>query len=448
MTGATKYRIKRWLIILAAFIIVVALSIFSVIIVVRNEQKLEEQLEMERQEQLIESSEPADEIESSATGTGATGNDNSESGKTETGISETETSEEVIVEEPEPPHVTLAMVGDVLMHLKVTDSGLMEDGTYNYDHMFANVKDEIEAADLAIVNQEVILGGKDLGFSGYPMFNTAFEVGDAEAAAGFDVVLHATNHTMDKGRQGLLNDMDFWKNNHPEIAVLGINETEEAQDDIFVYEKDGIRIAILNYTYGLNGMPMPSDMPFAVNLMDENLMDRNIAKAHEVADFVVVTVHWGNEYQTVESENQHMWCEFFLERDVDLVIGAHPHVIQPVEMWVDEEDGDEMLVYYSLGNFINSTADTGTGVGKRVVGGMAQITISADEEGEPFIEEYGVLPLVTQIEYGPGKIATYKLEDYTDEMAAASRMSARDPSFNLEMCKNLCREVWGDLYKE
>lgn len=418
--------------VIVAFIMVVIGSILSTILVTQNEMELENSKNNAtvQTEEITES-----ESESFA--------EESKAEIPEEWITLEDDLEEVIT-----PEISLVMVGDVLMHLKVTESGKMEDGTYNYDHMFANVKDEVEAADLAIINQEVILGGKDLGFSGYPMFNTAFEVGDAEADAGFDVVLHATNHTMDKGRQGLLSCMDFWKTNHPEMAVLGINETAEAQDEIYVYEKDGIKIALLNYTYGLNGMPMPSDMPYAVNLMDEELMDRNIAKANELADFVVVTVHWGNEYQTVESANQHMWCEFFLERDVDLVIGAHPHVIQPVEMYVDEEDGDEMLVYYSLGNFINSTADTGRGVGKRVVGGMADVKIGMDEKGDVKITDYGVIPLVTQIGTGPGNMTTYKLCDYTEELAKENRMAARDPGFSLEMCKNLCTEVWGDLCEE
>ncbi|MBR4966183.1 MAG: CapA family protein, partial [Lachnospiraceae bacterium] len=236
--------------------------------------------------------------------------------------------EEALVSEI-PQQISLVMVGDMLMHLKVTQSGLMEDGTYNYDHIFEHVKADISRADIALVNQEIILGGKELGYSGYPMFNTAYELGDAIADAGFDVVLHATNHTMDKGRTGLLNCLNYWEENHPEIAVLGANKTQEEQDEIYVYEQNGIKVAILNFTYGLNGLPMPSDMPFAVDMMTEDFMSEQLEKANNIADFVVVCPHWGIEYQTTESANQHMWCDFFLEHGVDLVIGTHPHVIQP-----------------------------------------------------------------------------------------------------------------------
>lgn len=345
------------------------------------------------------------------------------------------------------PSVRLVMVGDMLMHLRVTQSGKMEDGTYNYDHIFEYVKEDIEAADVAIVNQEVILGGAELGYSGYPMFNTAFELGDAIDDAGFDVVLHATNHTMDKGKAGLMNCLNYWSENHPDIKVLGANKTREEYDEVYIYEQDDMKIAILNYTYGLNGMPMPSDMPYAVDMMEEDKMSADIAKAEEEADFTVVCLHWGNEYQTYASNNQKMWSEFFQERGVDLIIGTHPHVIQPVE-WYEDEDGNRMLVYYSIGNFINSTADSGNGIGARVVGAMAEVELVRDENGDVVIGDYGVTPLVTQIEAGPGNITTYKLEDYSQELADSNQMSYKDPGFSYEFCKELCREVFGDLYEE
>jgi len=354
--------------------------------------------------------------------------------------------EEELVMEVEPS-VRLVMVGDMLMHLRVTQSGRMEDGTYNYDHIFEHVKDDIQDADLAIVNQEIILGGPDLGYSGYPMFNTAYELGDAIDEAGFDVVLHATNHTMDKGRTGLMNCLNYWSDNHPDIKVLGANKTQEEYDEVYIYEQNDIKIAVLNYTYGLNGMPMPSDMPFAVDMMDEDKMSADIAKAEAEADFTVVCIHWGNEYQTYASANQKMWSEFFLDRGVDLIIGTHPHVIQPVE-WYEDEAGHRMLVYYSIGNFINSTADSGRGIGARVVGAMAEVEIIRDKNGEVVIGDYGVTPLVTQIEAGPGNITTYKLEDYSQELADCNQMSYKDPGFSYEFCKELCREVFGDLYIE
>lgn len=346
-----------------------------------------------------------------------------------------------------PTEIDLIAVGDVLLHDNVSNSGKMEDGTYNYDHLFKNVKEDVKAADIAMVNQEVILGGTELGLSGYPTFNGAFEVGDALYEAGFNVILHATNHTLDKGKKGVLNCMNYWKTTHPDVAVLGINESEEAQENsIYVYKKGDIRVAVLNYTYGTNGIPLPSDMPYIVNLLDEEKMAKDIAKAKEISDFVIVAPHWGIEYTHKPSDSEKYYADFFLKQGVDLVIGTHPHVIQPVEMLEDAATGHKMLVYYSLGNFINSTADSGRGTADRMVGAMAKVTITNDEEGNVFIKEYGVEPLVTQMLFGRGEITTYKLSDYTKELADNNGIRQRDSVFSLEWCQELCKEVFGELY--
>lgn len=373
---------------------------------------------------------------------------------TENDVNEVSTQEEETEEAPyEGPEVTLVMVGDILFHTPVAESGVQEDGSYNYDAVFANVKDEIEAADLAIVNQEVIIGGKELGISGYPSFNAPYELGDALVNAGFDVVLHATNHTLDQGKKGVKNCLSFWKNKHPQMAVLGINESQGAQDDnIYVYEQDGIRIAILNYTYGTNGIALPTDMPYAVNLLEEEKVVADIAKAREKADFVVVCPHWGTEYQLTPSREQERWTQIFLENGVDLVIGTHPHVIEPI-VWMtpdgnavstlEKVDGDGMLVYYSLGNFVNWTASSGEGIANRMVGGMAEITIGMDENGEAFLLEYGVEPLVAHLTEGTNGVTTYLLSDYTEELAAENAIVAQDGAFSKEYCEELCEEVWG-----
>ena len=351
--------------------------------------------------------------------------------------------EEVYVE----PEIDIVMVGDILLHDNVQESGKLSDGTYNYDHLFANVTEEIQAADIAIANQEVILGGTEIGLYGYPNFNGPYEVGDALAKAGFNVILHATNHTLDRGKTALVNCMNFWKTNHNDVAVLGIFESQDAYDnDIYVYEQDGIEIAILNYTYGTNGMPTPSDMPFAVAMLEESKVISDLQKANELADFVVVCPHWGTEYQHVQSAEQERWTEIFMENGVDLVIGTHPHYIQPVEM-LSDESGNQMLVYYSLGNFINSTGESGRGTADRMVGGMAEITVAKKESGEVYIKEYGVEPLVTQLLYGTQEITTYKLSDYTEELAVQNKILEKDSVFSLEFCKELCREVFGELYE-
>ncbi len=341
------------------------------------------------------------------------------------------------------PEINLVMVGDMLMHERVVASGLQEDGSYNFDHLFMHVQEKIEGADLALVNQETILGGTELGLSGYPCFNSPYELGVAEADAGFDVILHGTNHTLDKGKRGVLNCINFWEETYPEIAWLGMNDSQEMQDNaIFIYEQNGIKIAILNYTYGTNGINPPADMPYLVNYMEEDKVIADIQKAEEIADFTVVCPHWGNEYYLGVSSSQKKWTQIFLEQGVDLVLGTHPHVIEPVE-WVFDETGHEMLVYYSLGNFVNGTSGTGEGVMNRCVGALADVTIGRDDSGKVVVLEYDAIPLVCHIAEGEEYTVWY-LEDYTEELAKENLICSQDGDFSLENCKALVEQVWGE----
>ena len=353
------------------------------------------------------------------------------------------TAEENSTETEKESEVTLIMVGDMLMHTPVNETGVMEDGSIDFSHLFTHTKDMIAGADLAIVNQEVILGGEELGISGYPAFNTYQEFGDDLVDAGFDVVLHATNHALDKGKKGILSCLSYWESAYPEIAVLGIHDMAEEQDEIYVYEENNIRIAVLNYTYGTNGIPLPEDMPYIVNLMDKEQMQEDIAKAKDLADFVVVCPHWGTEYVLEETDYQRNYAEFFLDCGVDLVIGTHPHVIEPVEMFTDE-NGHEMLVYYSLGNYVNCTSSENEDIGQRMLGAMAEVTITKDESGDAYISEYGAQPLVTYVSNDQEEITVYLLEQFTDEMAQNSYTVKFDTDFSKTYCEQLWESVMGE----
>lgn len=344
--------------------------------------------------------------------------------------------------------VSIIMVGDMLMHTPVEESALQEDGTYNYDAIFANTVEEIKAADLAIVNQEVIIAGESFDVSGYPAFNAPFELGHDLIEAGFDVVCHGTNHALDQGKKGLKSCIAFWEENYPEIPVLGINGSKEAQEEIYIYEQDGLKIAVLNFTYGTNGIALPSDMPYAVDILEEEAVVAAIAKAEEMADFTVVCPHWGTEYVLKQTKEQEKWAKIFFENGVDLVIGTHPHVIEPIEMMTDEESGHSMLVYYSIGNFVNWTASSGKGIANRMVGGMAQITIGTDETGKAVILDYGVEPVVAHLTEGTNGVTTYFLKDYTHTLAGENEIRKQDENFSLEYCEELCDEVWGELWRE
>lgn len=345
----------------------------------------------------------------------------------------------------------IVMVGDVLLHTPVEESCRQADGSYDYDSLFANTKDEILAADLALVNQEVIIGGSELGISGYPCFNADFSLCDALVNAGFDVICHATNHAMDKGSAGLLNCAKHWKEQYPQITVLGIHDSADTSTacgaDPEILELGDFKVAVLNYTYGTNGIPLPEDMPYAVDLLDEEQVAADICKAEEMADFTIVCPHWGTEYRLTPDASQEKWVRIFLENGADLVLGTHPHVIEPIEWVTDPENGHEMLVYYSLGNFVNWTSGTGEGVANRMVGGMAEVTVGRDETGEVKIKDYDVQPLISHVTSGQGGVTTYFLEDYSEKLGKENEIVSQAADFSLQYCIDLCASVWGEVWK-
>ena len=347
---------------------------------------------------------------------------------------------------PTAEELRIMMVGDMLIHDRIIESGKKSDGSYNFDHLFTHTAEFLQSADIAIVNQETIMGGAELGYSGYPRFNSPYELADAEVKAGFNVVLHATNHTTDKGKEAVLNCMNYWDTNYPEVAYLGINKTQQEQDEnIYIFEQNGIKVAILNYTYTLNGNRMPKDMPYLVNLMTKGVSEKrviaDIKKAEELADFTIVCPHWGTEYKLTVSSTQKHWTKIFLENGVDLVMGAHPHVIEPIE-WVSDDQGNKMLVYYSLGNYVNGTSSEGSGVSNRMVGGIADVTIGRNDAGEVVILEHSVEPIVCHI--GEKDAYTvYFLKDYTEELAKENRILKQDSEFSKALCDKLVAQVWG-----
>ena len=352
--------------------------------------------------------------------------------------------EPLVSEEEVPDSMQIVMVGDMLMHDKILTSAKQEDGTYNFDHLFTHVAEFISSADLAIANQETIMGGDRYGYTGYPSFNTPYALSDAEVKAGFDVLLLATNHTLDKTKKGVLNCMEYLDTTHPDLGYVGINHSQEEQDNyIYTYEANGITVAILNYTYGTNGIAIPSDMPYIVNTLDEDKVRSDIRKAEEIADFTIVCPHWGTEYKLEPDNKQKEWANIFLEEGVDLVLGTHPHVIEPIE-WLTDENGHQMLVYYSIGNFVNGTSSTGHGVTNRMVGGIADITLERNEEtGEVFIRDYDAIPIVCHVDTGT-EYTVYYLEDYTEELASENLILSQDSEFSKALCEELVDQVWGE----
>lgn len=352
-----------------------------------------------------------------------------------------------VLQTPSNDPVRLIMVGDVLMHDPVLDSGRTSGG-YSYKHLFDNIADDVAKADVALFNQEVIIAGEKYGIDGYPRFNAPFELADAISAAGFDVAVHATNHTLDVGKAAMLDCLKYWESAHPHIEVVGMHDSKTDAEHISVIEKNGIKIAILNYTYTVNGAgtaALRAD-PYLVDVLDEDRIRRDTKAAGELSDFVIVAAHWGTEYTHTPSSSQRKWAALMLECGVDLVLGTHPHVIQPVE-WLEDGEGNKMLVYWSLGNFVNSTSEKGTGKGARMLGAMADVEISRGADGQVHITSASAVPLVTHIEYKTYGITTYKFVDYTGDMLNRSEASNIDPSFTYAYCTGTFKKILGDFLK-
>lgn len=331
-------------------------------------------------------------------------------------------------EEPgfEEYDISIMAVGDNLMHMGLIYTGQQADGTYDYSILFEGITDFLEAADMRIINQETILGGNEKGFSGYPTFNTPTEVGDAIVQAGFNVVLHATNHTADMGVAGMDSCVAYWKQ-HPEVMMLGLHEPD-SEAGIPLMTIGDVTFAILNYTYGPNYGTVPRDIAARMDVMcavdessralDYGTMDtrvlEDIRMADGLADFVIVCPHWGTENSTEPSGAQERFALQMVEAGADLIFGTHPHVLQPVE-WITAENGNRALCYYSLGNYVSTMK-----AARNMLEGMAWVTFHVTEEGAEISEEKtGLLPLVCHYTSGPVRFQrVYLLEEYSSELAA------------------------------
>ena len=259
----------------------------------------------------------------------------------------------------------LFMVGDALIHWGVYNDAKQSDGTYDFKPQLQFVKPIISKYDLAYYNQETVLGGASLGYSSYPRFNSPQEVGDAFIDAGFNMVSLATNHTMDKGETGVLNSVSYW-NNHPEVAASGqwASEEERTASVTKVYEVNNIKYAFISYTIWTNGLETPRGKGYLNNVYSAEKAKADIESVRPNVDFVIVAMHWGTEYSFKVDYKQEEIANYLSSLGVDLIIGAHPHVIQTVE-YINE---NKTFVIYSLGNFISDQLDVDnyTGLGMEV----------------------------------------------------------------------------------
>ena len=296
----------------------------------------------------------------------------------------------------EDTDISFVVFGDNLIHEPIYQYGLHKSEN-NFAFLFENteIKDAIAESDVAVINQETPFTDDPSKYSDYPRFGTPVGVGEAMAEADFDVVTCATNHALDQGVAGIDFTKDFFDSH--DIMCIGIQSEEEKQYRPYeVLTRNGVRFALFNYTYGTNGAAIPPDKAHMIHLLeDEEQVRADLAAAREESDFVLVFVHWGTEYGEQPDEFQRKWSQIFLEGRADAVIGTHPHALQPCEILRDDS-GHEMLIYYSLGNYISAQHEESC-----VKGGMAQFTVSLTSDGYK-ITEYSLQPLVIR-RLGDGK---------------------------------------------
>ncbi len=266
--------------------------------------------------------------------------------------------------------LSLVMVGDALLHSSLYNDGY-QNGVYDFKKQLEYIKPIIQNYDLAFYNQESILGGTSLGLSNYPTFNSPQEFGDAMIDAGFNMVSLANNHTLDKGEKAVISSCEYWK--EKDVLTAGSYSSNEEANEIRIKEKNGIKYTLLAYTYGTNGIPVPSGKEYLVNLYSDEKVKEDIEKVRDKVDLLIVSMHWGTEYQAEPTEEQKRQANYLSSLGVDIIIGTHPHVIQPITYIGDT------LVIYSLGNFI-SAQSTNNDYNK-MVELMSSIDVIKEEQG-------------------------------------------------------------------
>lgn len=288
--------------------------------------------------------------------------------------------------------ISIGAIGDVLLHARVYETAEAENGEYDFSPMLAAVEPLLQAPDFMMANQESMPGGVELGLSTYPLFNSPQEIVRDLQNAGVDMIVGANNHTLDGGIEAVESALDFYD----EIGMdyVGVyRDTEDRQTDRIV-TVDGVKLGVLAYTYGTNGIPIPEGHEDVVALIEPERMVEDVRSLREKVDVVIVHLHWGNEYEREPNEEQRQLAAELSEAGVDVIFGHHPHVLQPVE-WIsaessEQEDGPssdnpsndepsnkETIVFYSLGNFLSGQDFEYTDIG-----GVATVEITKVTEGD------------------------------------------------------------------
>ena len=354
--------------------------------------------------------------------------------------------------------------GDNIMHAVMLDDAAARASAgekFNFTDMYKGVADIIKAADIALVNAETPIAGGEFGYSGYPMFNTPEENAHALVGLGFDIINLANNHMLDKGEKGYKNHLDFW-DAQPVLHIGGFRDRADFEA-VRIYEKNGVSIAFLSYTYSTNGMVLPAGSEMVIPFIDSAVIERQIKAARPLADLLFVVMHWGEEDSFKSDSTQKSLAQMMADNGADVIIGMHPHVFQET-VWLERAGGGRTLAVYSIGNLISGMLGA-----KNMIGGLLGFDIVKTANGAVTLENAQITPVMTHYGYQPGRTGpynpvyqfqngrlgfqVYRFEDYTRELAAEHGVALFDSAFSYDYIKDLIktrvpREFLSDFYKD
>ncbi|MEG0944069.1 MAG: CapA family protein [Angelakisella sp.] len=335
--------------------------------------------------------------------------------------------------------LTLLAAGDNLIHDVIYHQARRRsNGSYDFTPAYSAVAPIIRAADIAVINQETILASDVAEPSNYPRFCTPTVLGEQLIEIGFDVFTQANNHSYDQGAVGIRACMDFW-DNHPQALAVGMYRSDDERNAIRYTEVNGIRLAFLAATEHTNGLTLPTGSTEGVWLLsDTTLLAKKLAEARKNADFVVLSPHWGNEGSSRPTEEQRRMAALMVQWGADLVLGTHPHVLQPCET-VNRADGSQGLVIYSLGNFISAQQGKGN-----MAGGLLEVTVEQNGENHAVIAGHRLIPTVTQYGAGYANLRVLPFADYTPQLAATHGVHQYTQGFGMEYLTQLYRSTYPD----
>ena len=331
--------------------------------------------------------------------------------------------------------ISFLAAGDNLIHPNIymdAEKRGTAEKEYDFLPVYSDVIPYIQAADFAFINQETVMAGEQYGYSGWPNFNCPQQLGLDLVEVGFDIVGIANNHMLDKGTQALSDTMDFW---HEQPVVLsGAYYNPEDAANIRIVEQVGVKIAFLSYTYGTNGISKRADSPIVIPYIDDNLILSDLAAAKEVSDFIIVSIHWGDEYASNPNDEQKRLAKLIADNGADVILGHHSHSLQPIT-WLDGEKG-KVLCIYSLGNFIS-----GMSYPINMVGGMLTFHITSDGEGGLCASDPLLIPTVFYYNMHWFDTHLYLLEDYTDLIGTSHGVQIKGNTLTEAQARKLVTDV-------